>query len=71
MHLVIGGSGWREFLFANPTVVSWTSSTDLPQAITVAAQLDLTLGFAVEDGALVRASAVDLAIALRRMLEQR
>jgi hypothetical protein len=71
LHLVIGGSGWREFLFEHPAVISWTSIEDLPQAITAAAQLDLILGFGIEDASPVRARAVDLAIALRGMLEQR
>lgn len=71
LHLVIGGSGWREFLFERPSVISWTSIEDLPQAITAAAQLDLILGFGIEDASPVRARAVDLAIALRGMLEQR
>ncbi len=71
LHLVVGGVGWRDWLFERPSVVSWTCDEDLPAAITAAAQLDLTLGHGIVDGVPTRASAVDLAITLRAMLDGR
>lgn len=68
LHLVVGDRRWRRLLFDEPTVLSWTAG-ELCEAISLAAALDLTLGYAIPDiGTAVRATAVDLAVAVRGLL---
>lgn len=65
LHLVVGGSGWRQWLFDRPAIVSWTSDDDLPDALDAADRFELTLGWRVDGDVAVRATAVDVAIAIR------
>jgi hypothetical protein len=66
LHVVIGGSGWRDLLFDDPLAVSWVDDESLPEAIALCADLGLVLGYGGERYA--RACPVDIAMAIRAMM---
>ena len=70
LHLVVGGGGWRRFLFDEPAVVSWAGDAFVGRAVALAAELGLVLGYAVgaRGRRAHRAAPVDLAVALRAQL---
>jgi hypothetical protein len=72
LHLVVGGAGWQGLLFEDPLAVSWVGDEALGDAVRVAHDLGLVLGYHVSaSGDLHRATPVDLAIAIRSRLEDR
>lgn len=70
LHLVVGGEGWREWLWEHPVAVSWAAPEDLPVALGVARSFGLPLVGTVGVDGPVPAVAVDIAMALRSMLER-
>jgi hypothetical protein len=71
LHLVVGGSGWRPLLHADPLAVSWASAADLPEAIRTAVELGLVLGYGPLDGGVRRARPLDVALAVRDLVPGR
>jgi hypothetical protein len=74
LHVVLGGTRWRDFLFDEPLALSWTSDDDLPEALGLCAELGLVLGYRVgsgRDARAVRANPVDLAVAIRDLMPRR
>lgn len=69
LHLVVGGEGWREHLLSGPCVVSWTRQEDLPEALRCALELGLTLGYGPIGGVVRRARPVDIALAVRELVD--
>lgn len=70
LHLVVGGEGWREWLWEQPVAVSWAAPEDLPLALGVARSFGLPLVGTVGVDGPVSAAAVDIAMAIRAMLER-
>jgi hypothetical protein len=68
LHLVVGGSGWRELLHLDPLAVSWASTEDVPEAIRLATDLGLVLGAGPLDRQVRRARPLDVALAVRSLL---
>jgi len=73
VHLVAGGGSWRGLLFNEPKAVSWTDASGAAEAIRLAAELDLVLGYDASDGSAPprRANPTDLAVAIRAALPRR
>ncbi len=71
LHLVVGGEGWREHLRSGPRVVSWSRPGDLPEALRCALELGLTLGYGPLGGVVRRARPVDVAFAVRDLVDGR
>ncbi len=71
VHLVVGGDGWRDWLEEEPLAVSWARSEDLPEAIRCAAELGLRLGFGPMGGTVRRAHPMDVALAVRELVDGR
>lgn len=71
LHLVVGGEGWRDHLPAGPRVVSWTRTQDLPDAVRCARELGLTLGHGPLGGVIRRARPLDVAVAIRALVDGR
>lgn len=74
LHLVTGGAWSWSLTFAEPRVVSWVGAEALPDAVRLAVELDLVLGYGLGDGARSlprRATAVDVAVLLRDLLPRR
>lgn len=74
LHAVVGGSGWRQLLFAGPSAVSWVEDSSLPEVLQVAVDLGVPLGFGTErdaTGAPTPANPVDVAVAIRALLPRR
>lgn len=71
LHLVVGGEGWRDHLASAPRVVSWTRPQDLPAAVRCARELELTLGYGPVGGSIRRARPLDVALALRELVDER
>ncbi len=69
LHLVVGGEGWRDHLPAGPCVVSWTRQQDLPDALRCALELGLTLGYGPVGGVTRRARPLDIALAIRELVD--
>ena len=69
-HLVIGGQGWRSELTDEPLAVSWVRTDDLPDALRCAMELGLVLGYGPQGGQLRRARPLDVALAVRALVEQ-
>ncbi len=70
-HLVIGGQGWRAELTDEPLAVSWVRTEDLPDALRCATELGLVLGYGPQGGQLRRARPLDIALAVRELVEMR
>lgn len=70
LHLVVGGSGWRDLLELDPLAVSWATPGDLPEAVRLAAELGLVLGSGPLPGGVGRARPLEIALALRGLLPQ-
>lgn len=70
-HLVLGGERWRDDLAEEPLAVSWTRPADLPDALRCATELGLVLGYGACGGRLVRARPLDVALAVRELVDQR
>jgi hypothetical protein len=74
LHLMIGEDDqWRDLLITDPAVVSWVGESSVVDALYLAATLGATLGFGTVDGfvsPLVRALPVDVALAVRRLMER-
>lgn len=68
-HLVIGGQGWRAELTDEPLAVSWVRTEDLPDALRCAMELGLVLGYGPQGGQLRRARPLDVALAVRELVE--
>ena len=68
-HLVIGGQGWRTELTDEPLAVSWVRTEDLPDALRCATELGLVLGYGPQGGQLRRARPLDVALAVRELVE--
>lgn len=74
LHVVVGGPGWRQLLFAGPAAVSWVARESLPEALQVATDLGLALAYGMDgDAAGIPAPAnpVDVAITIRSLLPRR
>ncbi|HVL99740.1 MAG TPA: hypothetical protein VM324_10665 [Egibacteraceae bacterium] len=73
LHVVVGGTGWRPLLFADPAAVSWVADASLPDAVQVATDLGLALGYGTAggSGSPRPANPVDIAIAIRGLLPRR
>lgn len=69
LHLVVGGDGWRDHLASAPRAVSWTRSGDLPDALRCAIELGLTLGYGPIGGRVRRARPLDVALAVRELVD--
>jgi hypothetical protein len=70
-HLVVGGEDWRRHLTEDTLAVSWATPGDLPEAIRCAVDLGLVLGVGPLGGEVRRARPLDLAVAVRDLVEQR
>lgn len=70
-HLVVGGEGWRSHLADEPLAVSWASPDDLPDALRCAVELGLVLGYGPLGGRIRRARPLDVALAIRALVEDR
>jgi hypothetical protein len=70
-HLVLGGERWRDDLAEEPLAVSWTRTADLPDALRCATELGLVLGYGPAGGQLRRARPLDVALAIRDLVDQR
>lgn len=70
LHLVIGGADWRGLVFDEPLAVSWVGADAMADAIRVAHDLGLVLGYGLDskDGEAVRATPVELAMTIRAAL---
>jgi hypothetical protein len=70
LHLVIGGADWRGLVFDEPLAVSWVGADAMTDAIRVAHDLGLVLGYGLDgrDGEAVRATPVELAMTIRAAL---
>jgi hypothetical protein len=74
VHLVVGGEGWRPLLFDEPLAVSWVGEEDLCEAVRLAAELGLVLGYGMGSGRGAqarRATALEVALAIRDLLPRR
>jgi hypothetical protein len=68
LHLVVGGTGWRELLHLDPLAVSWASDADVPEAVRLATELGLVLGGGPLGRQVQRARPLDVALAVRALL---
>lgn len=74
LHLVVGGERWRDLLFDEPLAVSWTGDDQLPEAISLCADLGMVLGYGLgttKGEEPRRANPVDVAMAVRSLLPKR
>jgi hypothetical protein len=71
LHLVVGGDGWRAPLADQPLAASWARTEDLPDALRCAVELGLVLGFGPLGGRIRRARPLDVALAVRDLVEVR
>lgn len=74
LHLVVGGDGWRNLLFEEPLAVSWVGDEALCDAVRLAAELGLVLGYGLAGAAgadATRANPVDVAYAIRAQVPRR
>lgn len=69
LHLVVGGDGWRAPLAEHPLAASWARPEDLPDALRCAVELGLVLGFGPMGGRIRRARPLDVALAVRELLD--
>ena len=74
LHLVIDGDqAWRHAMAEVPDIVSWFEESALIDALYLAVACDAQLGYGVlpgRDGALARIYPVDIALAIRSMMER-
>lgn len=70
-HLVLGGERWREELTTEPLAVSWTRPQELPDALRCAIELGLVLGYGPQGGTVRRARPLDVALAVRALVDDR
>lgn len=74
LHMVIGGDqAWRHAMAEAPNVVSWFDESALIDALYLAVACDARLGYGVlpgRNGALTRIYPVDVALAIRTMMER-
>jgi hypothetical protein len=74
IHYVIGDDqAWRQALVAAPNVVSWFNESALIDALYLAVAFDAQLGYGVlpgRGGSLTRIYPVDVALAIRSMMER-
>lgn len=68
IHVVVGGTGWRDLLHLDPLAVSWSSEEDVPEAIRLAVELGLVLGAGPIGREVQRARPLDVALAVRSLL---
>ena len=71
LHVMAGGRDWRGLLFFDPDVISWTTADGLLGALTAAADLGLTLGWALSEQGSVstrRPTPMDVAVMVRDLL---
>lgn len=71
LHVVLGADAWRRLLLEDVQVVSWSTAWALPDAIRVAAEFDVALGYRLEQGRAVRATPLDIALAVRALVPVR
>lgn len=74
LHVVIDDTkAWGDLLVADPSVVSWIDSSGVAVALHLAATLGARLGFcpAQQPGGLVRATPVDVALAVRQLVRRK
>lgn len=71
LHLVVGGDGWRAPLADQPLAASWARPEDLPDALRCAVELGLVLGFGPLGGRIRRARPLDVALAVRDLVDGR
>jgi hypothetical protein len=71
LHLVVGGDGWRAPLADQPLAASWARAEDLPDALRCAVELGLVLGFGPLGGRIRRARPLDVALAVRDLVDVR
>jgi hypothetical protein len=69
LHLVVGGEGWRAPLAEQPLAASWARPEDLPDALRCAVELGLVLGFGPLGGRIRRARPLDVALAIRDLVD--
>jgi len=73
LHLVIGDEPWRDLLVGDLAAVSWFGDRSIIDAVYLASSLGCVLGFGTVDGfasAAVRPRPVDVALAIRRLVER-
>lgn len=71
-HLVVGGRGWRRLALLQPSAVSWTAPEHATEAIRLAAELGLVLGWGCDhQRQVVRAAPLELALTVRALLPTR
>lgn len=70
-HLVIGGRGWRRLAHLRPGAVSWTAPEHVGEAIRLAAELGLVLGYGRCGTEVERAAPLELALTVRDLLPVR
>ncbi|WP_157042067.1 hypothetical protein [Nitriliruptor alkaliphilus] len=68
LHLVVGGSGWRDLLHLDPLAVSWATTEDVPEAVRLATELGLVLGSGPTGRQVQRARPLDVALVVRDLL---
>lgn len=70
LHVVASGRRWHGFVFEDAMAVSWLESAQLPMALAVGERLGLVLGHgpASRPGQLLRATPLDVALAVRALL---
>jgi hypothetical protein len=68
IHVVVGGTGWRELLHLDPLAVSWASEQDVPEAVRLATELGLVLGAGPLGREVRRARPLDVALVVRDLL---
>lgn len=70
LHLVASGRRWHAFLFEDVLAVSWTREEHLAAALSAAHRMGLVLGHGMgrSSGSPVRATPLDVAVAIRSLL---
>lgn len=68
LHVVAAGRRWEWFAFEDALAISWAHPSQLPLVLSVADRLGLVLGYGMVGGGLVRATPVDVALAIRAQL---
>ncbi len=71
VHAVLGGEGSARLREWHPKVVSWVEAGGVVEALRWCGQVGAVLGYGLVGGRLVRATPVDVALAIRDLVERR
>jgi hypothetical protein len=71
LNLVVGGGGHQDYLALRPSVVSWVGDDGLVAALQLCVTHGMSLGFGTSGGRVLRAGPIDVALAVRAMIERR